>query len=106
MSTEEIIERIRQLIESADFNGVAAIQDETNDQISLCLRGDEQAIGGAIISLLGTGRIGKHNLSIIAAYCLAIANGFKDFRNPQRFAEHLMNSSQLYAQMQGDKTFS
>lgn len=111
MTTEEIIERIRQLIEDelneeVDFNWAIAVQDEANDQLSMCLRGNERILSGCIISIIGAANIQGHNLAIIAAYCLAEAYGFKEFRNAQKFADHLMNCTKLYADMQGDKTFS
>jgi hypothetical protein len=104
MNTEEIIEDIKRLLEKEECNGVVAVQKD--DNISLVARGNENTLGACLITLLGTDRLGNHSLSIIAAYCLAKANGFKEFKNPNRFAEHLTNCAQLYAQMQGDKTFS
>lgn len=106
MTTEETIEVIKQIIENSDFNAVIAVQDEANDQISLCLRGNERILSGCFLTLLGAARIKKHNLAIIAAYCLAEAYGFKDFRDANKFADHLMNCTKLYADMHGDKTFS
>ncbi len=106
MTTEEIIEKIRRLIEDADFNAAIAVQDDANDQISMCLRGNERILSGCILSIIGAANIQGHNLAIIAAYCLAEAYGFREFRNAQKFAEHLMNCTKLYAEMHGDKTFS
>ena len=106
MTTEEIIEKIRHLIEDADFNGAIAVQDEANGQLSLCLRGSKRIVGGCILSLLGAANIRGQDLAIIAAYCLADAYGFKNIRNAQKFAEHLMNCTKLYAEMHGDKMFS
>lgn len=101
-----MINKIKQLVETEDFGGLVAIQDAKNEQISLLLRGNEQSLGGCIISLLGTDRFSREGLAYIAAFCLAKANGFREFRNAQKFADYLMNSAAMYAQMSGDKMFS
>lgn len=106
MTTEETIEVIKQIIENSDFNAVIAIHDKANDQMSLCLRGNKRILSGCFLTLIEAAKINKNNLAIIAAYCLAEAYGFKNFRDPQNLADHLMNCTKLYADMQGDKTFS
>ena len=104
MDTEVIIEKIKGLVEENNCDGIVVIQKE--DKTSILVSGDDKAISECVISFIETNRINGSGLSVLAAYCLAKANGFYDFRDVSKFTDYITNCAQMYAQMQGDKTFS
>lgn len=96
MNSEEIINAIKSVVEGENCTGIAAIQK--NGEISIITRGNEQALAGSIITLLGADQISSFGLSIIGAYCIAHAKGLKGFGNANKFADYLMGCAEVYFQ--------
>lgn len=103
MNTEELIKRTQGLLEASNEPYLAAAQDQNNGQVSLVIKGTQSQLCACLISILGSDQFNEQGLSIVGAFCFAKANGLVDYRDPKKFAEYLMNSSKVYAEMNGDK---
>lgn len=106
MNAKEIINQVKSLLEDINGDGIFIFIDNETDNIEMLTRGDEVNICECIMNLVGTDSISSRNLSFLAAYCLAKANGLASFKNPINFADHLMNYAQVYAEIDGDNLSS
>lgn len=98
MTTEEVIKQIQLLVERNNMNCAIAVQSNTENRVSVCLRGNEREVGGCIISMLGGGRIGPNNLATLGAYCIAESKGLKGFGDAQKFTDYLVGCAEMYKQ--------
>ena len=96
MTTEEVINQIKAIVEANDMNCAIAVQSNEEGTVSLCLRGDEREKGGCLIALLGSGQISDDNLAILGAYCIAQAKGLKGFGDAKKFGEYLCGCADMY----------
>ena len=98
MTPEEVIEQIKRLVEENHLNCTIAVQHEIQNKVCIAMRGNERQMGGCIITLLGSGQIGPHNLAVLGTYAIAQAKGLKDFRDAAKFGDYLMGCADMYQQ--------
>lgn len=98
MTPEEVIQKIRDLVVENNLNCTIAVQSDAQNKVCIAMRGDEQKMGGCLISLLGSGQIGPHNLATLGTYCIAQAKGLKGFGDARKFGNYLMGCADMYQQ--------
>ena len=96
MTTEEIINQVKALVEKSNCTCAVAVSSAKEEKVSVCLRGNEQEVGGCLITMLGGGQISQDNLAVLGAYCIAQAKGLAGFADANKFSNYLMGCADMY----------